>query len=366
MLSVDVTLPEGVVEPFILPANFSYKYMHLLGSGAFGLVVSALDINTNKLMAIKKVKNAVTDEDNGPRITREIRMMHHLNHPNIINVVGSYGATGPETFDDIYMVMDFMQTDLFKVIHSTKQILTFDHVCFLMFQMVKGLIHIHSAGIVHRDIKPSNILINQDCTIKIADFGLARSFYTQNPKEEKNHIERFTEYTVTRWYRAPEVMCCSNYDEKIDIWSLGCIFGELFGRKVMFPGCDYIHQMKLILEVIGTPDDDDLDQIENKKARAFVSSLKRRKKVPLSLIYTMAPPEAIDLLEKMLAFNPKKRISAEDAYLHPYFKQLRETDTSLGLDATENIFYETSFPEGGLKYNALRKHFSSLHSLAAF
>jgi len=133
---------------------------------------------------------------------------------------------------------------------------------------------------------------------------------------------------VTRWYRAPEVMCtCQEYDHKIDVWSVGCILAEIHGRKPLFPGDDYIKQMNLIFQVLGTPSGEDMKFISNDKALEYIKSLKKQPKVPLSKLYPSANPLAIDLMEKMLVFNPNKRISVDEALKHPYLKGLHNPKT---------------------------------------
>ena len=116
-------------------------------------------------------------------------------------------------------------------------------------QLLCALKYIHSANVIHRDIKPSNILLNANCDLKLCDFGLARGL-----KAKADESASLTEYVVTRWYRAPEIMLsCAEYTCAIDVWSAGCIFGEMLARKPMFPGNDYIHQLKLIMKMMGTP-----------------------------------------------------------------------------------------------------------------
>ena len=147
-------------------------------------------------------------------------------------------------------------------------------------------------------------------------FGLARG-----TKEEADY--ELTEYVVTRWYRAPEVMCsCQEYDHKIDVWSVGCILAELHGRKPLFPGDDYIKQMNLIFGVLGTPSKEDMKFITNEKALEYIKSLKKKPKISFDKIYRDANPLALDLLDKMLVFNPGRRISVDEALAHPYLKTL--------------------------------------------
>lgn len=132
---------------------------------------------------------------------------------------------------------------------------------------------------------------------------------------------------MTRWYRAPEIMLsCPSYDSKIDVWSVGCIFGEMFERKPMFPGTDYIHQLKLIMKVVGTPVEEELGFVSNEKARRFVLSLPKYERVNLKTTYGKASDDAVDLMGKMLMLDPNQRISVRAALDHPYFAEIRDPE----------------------------------------
>ena len=184
-----------------------------------------------------------------------------------------------------YMILDFMETDLHKIIYSKNE-LTDEHIQYFVYQILKGLKYIHSAHVIHRDLKPSNLLLNSNCDLKICDFGLARG-----TKEEADY--ELTEYVVTRWYRAPEVMCsCQEYDHKIDVWSVGCILAELHGRKPLFPGDDYIKQMNLIFGVLGTPSKEDMKFITNDKVPPPPPHSHR----PLSPLPILSLPSALPVL----------------------------------------------------------------------
>ncbi len=165
-------------------------------------------------VAIKKVVNAFDDLIDAKRILREVKMLRHFKHENVIGLRDLVPPPEDESFNDIYIVLDFMETDLHKIIYSKNE-LTDEHIQYFLYQILKGMKYIHSANVIHRDLKPSNLLLNSNCDLKICDFGLARGV-----KEDVDY--ELTEYVVTRWYRAPEVMCsCQEYDSKIDVWSIG-------------------------------------------------------------------------------------------------------------------------------------------------
>jgi len=267
-------------------------------------------------VAIKKIPKAFEDTVDAKRILRETKLLRHFQHENIVSLVDLIPSPVGTDFEDLYMILGYMETDLHKIIYS-KNPLTDDHVQYFTYQMLKGLKYIHSANVLHRDLKPSNLLLNSNCDLQICDFGLARGI------KHKDVDYELTEYVVTRWYRAPEVMCsCSDYDEKLDVWSVGCIFAELHGRKPLFPGDDYIKQMNLIFQTLGTPQGDDWSAITNERALEYIKGLKKSTKTPFSALYPKAAPLAIDLMDKLLMFNPLNRISVEQALSHPYFKGL--------------------------------------------
>jgi mitogen-activated protein kinase 1/3 len=159
-----------------------------------------------------------------------------------------------------------METDLHRIIYS-KQPLTIDHIQYFVYQILRGLKYIHSANVLHRDLKPSNLLLKSNCDLKICDFGLARGV-------EDEQSGGLTEYVVTRWYRAPEIMlACQEYTSAIDMWSVGCIFAELLARTPLFPGDDYIAQLRLICEKMGRPAEKDLDFVTSERAKRFMVGL---------------------------------------------------------------------------------------------
>jgi len=262
-----------------------YRLIRAIGTGAYGVVVSAEDTSSGEKVAIKKVPSAFNDLTDALRILREIRLMKHFEHENILGVSDLGAPESLATFEDVYIMSPLMETDLHRIIYS-RQDLSDDHLSYFVYQMLVGLKYIHSAQVIHRDLKPSNLLLNSDCSMKLADFGLARGITSTEVAEGS-----LTEYVVTRWYRAPEIMlACQEYSKAIDVWAVGCIFAELLGTKPLFPGDDYIHQLKLIVEVLGSPGEDDMAFIKSSRARAFMAKQAGKPRVPWATLFPKANP----------------------------------------------------------------------------
>ena len=300
------------------------KYVPIkpIGKGAYGIVCSAKDEKLNTKVAIKKITNAFENVVDAKRTLREIKLLRHLRHENIVPITDCMLPSKEEeySFNDVYVMYELMDTDLHQIIRSD-QPLTDDHCQYFIYQLLRGLKYIHSADVLHRDLKPSNLLLNANCDLKICDFGLART-----NTQDKNR-DFMTEYVVTRWYRAPELLLsCAEYTVAIDVWSCGCILAELLGRKPLFPGKDYVHQLNLITKVIGTPDEQDLYFVTSDKARRYLRQLPYSKPMDFKRLYPEANPLACDLIEKMLIFNPEKRINVEECLKHPYLASLHDTN----------------------------------------
>ncbi|XP_073271039.1 mitogen-activated protein kinase homolog NTF6 isoform X1 [Primulina huaijiensis] len=220
-----------------------------------------------------------------------------------------------QEFNDVYIVYELMDTDLHQIICSSQE-LTENHCQYFLYQLLRGLKYIHSADVLHRDLKPSNLLLDANCDLKICDFGLART---------TSETDFMTEYVVTRWYRAPELLLnCSEYTAAIDMWSVGCILMEIIKREPIFPGKDYIQQLGLINELLGSPEDSDLGFLRSDNARKYVKQLPCLPKQPLSKKFPDISSVAIDLVEKLLVFDPAKRITVEEALNHPFLSSLHE------------------------------------------
>lgn len=172
---------------------------------------------------------------------------------------------------------------------------------------------------LHRDLKPGNLLVNADCELKICDFGLSRGFDPDQNTVFPGKQEFMTEYVATRWYRAPEIMLShQNYTSAIDLWSVGCILAELLGRKPLFKGRDYVDQLNQIIHYLGTPSNGMLARIASPRAQQYIKSLPFKPQIPFEQIFPEANPQALDLLRRLLAFDPSERITCEEALIHPY------------------------------------------------
>ena len=294
-----------------------YEILQKLGKGAYGIVWKVIDKKTKKVVALKKVFEAFHNETDAQRTFREVMILQELNnHDNVVKLLNVIKA---ENNKDLYLVFDFMETDLHSVIKAG--ILKRVHKQFIIYQLLKGLKYIHSGEIIHRDLKPSNILINSECHIKICDFGLARSVIGTDDEEDTI----MTEYVATRWYRAPEIVLGSNkYSKKVDIWSVGCILAELINEKALFPGKSTFNQIELILDVIGKPSNEDLKSINSQNAVSIINSISLKQRKSFASHFKDTNQITIDFLQGCLRFDPDKRFTTEEALAHPFVSQFRD------------------------------------------
>jgi len=293
-----------------------YEQPKFVGQGAYGCVIFAYDNFAKQHVAIKKVID-IQEMDNidAMRTLREMKICRHMiGHENVVKLFEIIPPTTcDENINEVYMVFEWMAGDLSKFIRSGA--LQDTHVMGFTYQIIAALKYIHSAGIMHRDMKPSNILVNPKGDIKLADFGLAIGMTGQS--------HQLINYVVTRWYRAPELLLDQkNYGPAIDMWSTGCILGEMLARRPLFRGNSSKDQLRLILSLIGKPKPDDVEFVDKPRYKEMLLKMQEKAAIPWAKIFHKAQPDVLDLLDKLLQFSPDKRIDATDSLSHPYFASL--------------------------------------------
>lgn len=298
-----------------------------IGNGSYGIVYKFQNKLNNKPVAIKFMDYASLTTMNRKRIYREIKLLQMLKGNSTNNIVGLQDVIISEENGDlkgIALVFDYHETNLHSIITS-RQLLTGDHCSIFIYQILVAMEYMHSANIVHRDVKPSNILVNSDCQITLCDLGLSRALYRleTDVAPTSSHVRfpligQLTKYVVTRWYRAPEIVLGQdNYGFSSDMWSVGCILAELILRKPLFPAENEKELFKLIFSTLGTPDEESCRWIDRKVA---FDNLKPDT-VYSGNIDTRFPQQdtnAIDLVKKLLCFDPQQRLTAKQALQHPF------------------------------------------------
>ncbi|KAK6154250.1 hypothetical protein DH2020_008498 [Rehmannia glutinosa] len=313
-----------------------YKILEIIGKGSYGVVCAAIDTHTGEKVAIKKITDIFEHNSDAIRILREIKLLRLLRHPDIVEIKRIMMPPSRRDFRDIYVVFELMESDLHQVIKANDD-LTHEHHRFFLYQMLRALKYMHTANVFHRDLKPKNILANANCKLKICDFGLARVAFNDTPT-----TIFWTDYVATRWYRAPELCGSffSKYTPAIDIWSIGCIFAEVLVGKPLFPGKSVVHQLDLITDLLGTPSTDTISGVRNEKARKYLMDMRKKRPVPFAEKFPNADPSALKLLQKLLAFDPKDRPSAEEALADPYFKGLSKIEREPSCQAISKLEFE--------------------------
>ncbi|KAM3712170.1 hypothetical protein ACJW31_01G161700 [Castanea mollissima] len=296
-------VPRKVLSALVVKSADSYDKLSKVGQGTYSNVYKARDRDTNKIVALKKVRFDISQPDSVKFMAREMIFLHKLDHPNIIKLQGL--ATSRMHYS-LYLVFDFMETDLATIIFRREERLTESQVKCYMHQLLSGLKYCHDSGIIHRDIKAANILIDKNGVLKIADFGLANNYRTNNP---------LTNRVVTLWYRAPELLLGAiHYKDGIDLWSAGCLLAEMLSGTAIMPGKTEVEQIDMIFRLCGTPSEEYWEKLKlHKKFR--LPKYKRS----LENAFRKFPESSLGLLRTLLALDPTHRGSAFSALQDEFF-----------------------------------------------
>ncbi|NXG46654.1 MK15 kinase, partial [Psilopogon haemacephalus] len=301
---------------------------------AYGIVWKATDRKTGETVAVKKIFDAFRNKTDAQSALSPLQQFGE--HPNIIKLLDVIRA---ENDKDIYLIFEFMgETCHCTSLPQQLPLLPAFAACMLLISTKIPLSRHRSRTTFCCSIQPSNILLDAECFVKLCDFGLARSL-SQVQEEQSNPA--LTEYVATRWYRAPEILLSSqSYTKGVDMWSIGCILGELLLGKPLFPGTSTVNQIEQIFRVIPVPSPEDLVAVQSDYKALILSRASSRQRVTFEeLLPSSTPLPALDLLKKLLVFNPEKRLTAEQALQHPYVRRFHcpAREPSLASDVVQPL-----------------------------
>jgi len=271
-------------------------------------------------VALKKCFEAFANATDAQRTYREIMLLYALaGHDNIVHIQEVLRSDNDK---DIYVTVTFMDSDLHVAIRAG--VLERVHMRYIIYQLCKALKYIHSGCVIHRDLKPSNVLLNTNCHVRLCDFGLARSVGVDGEAIQAGPV--LTDYVATRWYRAPEILMGSaKYTRGVDIWSLGCILGEISFGKPLLPGTSTMNQLERIVAVTGRPDKEDIERLQSPFASTMLESVSLKPQTLLSDIFNKED-DVTEFVHNCLAFSPAKRMAAKDLLETRLLQQFRQSE----------------------------------------
>uniref|UniRef100_A0A8C5BME0 [tau protein] kinase n=1 Tax=Gadus morhua TaxID=8049 RepID=A0A8C5BME0_GADMO len=300
------------------PQEVSYTDIKVIGNGSFGVVYQARLIDSQEMVAIKKVLQDKRFKN------RELQIMRKLDHCNIVRLRYFFYSSG-EKKDEVYLnlVLDFVPETVYRVarhFNKAKTTIPIIYVKVYMYQLFRSLAYIHSQGVCHRDIKPQNLLVDPETAIlKLCDFGSAKQLVRGEPN---------VSYICSRYYRAPELIFgATDYTSNIDIWSAGCVLAELLLGQPIFPGDSGVDQLVEIIKVLGTPTREQIREMNPNYTEFKFPQIKAH---PWTKVFKpRTPPEAISLCSRLLEYTPVTRLSPLEACAHAFFDELRQPSTRL-------------------------------------
>ncbi|KAI8788044.1 MAPK/MAK/MRK overlapping kinase [Biomphalaria glabrata] len=300
-----------------------YRILGKKGEGTFSEVLKVQAIKDGSYRACKKMKQTYESIEQVNNL-REIQAMKRLApHPNVLEL---QEVIFDKKSGTLVLICELMEMNIYELIRGKRHYIPERKIKNYMYQLLKSIDHMHRNGIFHRDVKPENILIKEDL-LKLADFGSCRSIYSKQP---------YTEYISTRWYRAPECLLTDGYyTYKMDIWSVGCVFFEILSLHPLFPGSNEVDQIAKIHDVMGTPDLAVLNKLKRSKSMNF--NFQPKKGTGIERLLTHVSPEAIELIYLMCTYDPEERITARQALKHSYFKDMRDMEKRMSIQARQRM-----------------------------
>ncbi|TMW69717.1 hypothetical protein Poli38472_001873 [Pythium oligandrum] len=286
-----------------------FQKVEKIGEGTYGVVYKAKDLVSGRVVALKKIRLEADDEGVPSTAMREISLLKELSsHPNVVHL---YDVVHQQ--NKLYLVCEFVDQDLKKYLEGIPHRLEMLQIKSYLYQLLAGIAYCHANRVLHRDLKPQNLLIDQYGNLKLADFGLARSFGIP--------IRSYTHEVVTLWYRAPEILLgAKHYSTPVDAWSIGCIFAEMVNKQPLFPGDSEIDELFRIFRVLGTPDENSWPGVSN--LPDYKTTFPKWRPQQLAKVVPGLDHVGLDLLSRLLVFEPSRRISARAAMAHPWFNDL--------------------------------------------